>query len=80
MLGIILCLFSPQDPGVEFFEANVRPLFATHCTKCHGEEKQEAELRLDRFGSILRGGEGGAVIVPGDLDASRLILAVSSTI
>ena len=76
MLGMFLCLLPPQDPGIEFFEANVRPLFATHCTKCHGEEKQEAELRLDRFGSILRGGEGGTVIVPGDLDASRLIMAV----
>ncbi|MDE0892324.1 MAG: DUF1549 domain-containing protein, partial [Planctomycetota bacterium] len=76
MFGLLL-LSLGQDPGADFFEAKVRPLFAEHCVTCHGEEKQKAELRLDRYGSILKGGESGAAISPGDTDASLLLLAVS---
>ena len=77
MFGLLLLsLPAAQDPGADFFEAHIRPLFAEHCTSCHGEEKQKAELRLDRYGSIMEGGEGGAVVTPGDVDASPLLVAV----
>ena len=60
MFGLLLLsLPAAQDPGADFFEAHIRPLFAEHCTSCHGEERQKAELRLDRYGSIMEGGEGG---------------------
>ena len=77
MIGfLLLALPAAQDPGADFFEANIRPLFAEHCTKCHGDKKQKAELRLDRYGSIMEGGEGGAVITPGEVDSSKLLIAV----
>ena len=77
MIGfLLLALPAAQDPGADYFEANIRPLFVEHCTKCHGEEKQKAELRLDRYGSIMEGGEGGAVITPGEVDSSKLLIAV----
>lgn len=60
----------------EAFERQVRPLLAEHCYGCHGPEKQEGGLRLDRHGNILRGGESGPAVVPGDADASPLIQAV----
>ena len=53
MLPLLLLLSTTQDPGADFYEAKVRPLFAEHCTKCHGETKQRAELRLDKYGSIM---------------------------
>ncbi|MDF1754201.1 MAG: DUF1592 domain-containing protein [Verrucomicrobiales bacterium] len=31
--------------------------FSEHCTKCHGSEKQEGDLRLDRIGLPQRGDE-----------------------
>src|SRR6188768_1329829 len=33
------------EPGVEFFENKIRPLFAENCYSCHGEEKQKGKLR-----------------------------------
>ena len=32
---------------LDFFETEIRPLLAAHCWKCHGETKQQGELRLD---------------------------------
>lgn len=61
---------------IELFEKAVRPLFVEHCQKCHGAEKQEAGLRLDRRDAALHGGDSGPVIVPGQPDQSRLIVVV----
>ena len=65
--------------GTEFFETRVRPLFVEHCGKCHGERRQRSGLRLDSISAILRGGERGPAIVPGDPDESRLIRAIRYT-
>jgi mono/diheme cytochrome c family protein len=35
------------------FKQTIRPLLVKHCVRCHGEKKQEAELRLDRLGPDL---------------------------
>ncbi|MEN9573093.1 MAG: hypothetical protein RL514_948 [Verrucomicrobiota bacterium] len=66
----------PTGTGLEFFERKVRPLLAEHCYSCHGAEKQKGQLRLDSPGAIRAGGEGGSVVVPGDPEKSRLIIAV----
>lgn len=54
----------------------VKRLLETHCVKCHGPEKQKANLRLDTIRGLLEGGDGGPAVVPGDLDSSLLITAV----
>ncbi len=67
----------PIDPAqVEFFESKVRPILANACQNCHGPEKQKAGLRLDSRAALLRGGDAGPVVKPGDPEASRLIEAV----
>ena len=65
--------------GVDFFEIHVRPLFATRCQKCHGAEKQEMGVRLDRREAFFRGGDDGPVVVPGNPEKSLLIQAVRRT-
>ncbi|HSJ02713.1 MAG TPA: c-type cytochrome domain-containing protein [Verrucomicrobium sp.] len=60
-----------------FYKSKIRPLLETHCIKCHGAEKQKSNLRLDSLKAMLEGGDGGPAVVPGDLESSRLILAVS---
>jgi hypothetical protein len=60
------------------FDRDVKPIFAKHCTSCHGAEKQKSSLRLDVRSGVLAGGEGGKVIVPGKSADSRLIEYVSS--
>lgn len=58
---------------------DIRPLLADRCFACHGpdEAAREAELRLDQRDSVLLDRGGYAVIVPGDPDASELLLRVS---
>jgi hypothetical protein len=61
---------------VEFFEKKVRPVLAEQCYKCHGPEKQKAELRLDSRAAILKGSDNGPVVVPGQPDKSSLIKSI----
>ena len=59
------------------FARDIRPLFEKSCVKCHGTEKQKGDLRLDGKAAALRGGEDGAVILPGKGAESRLVIAVA---
>jgi mono/diheme cytochrome c family protein len=61
---------------LEFFEAQIRPILATHCHECHGPRKQEANLRLDSRGSLLAGGDNGPAARPGDPPHSLLVKAI----
>src|SRR3954464_9320863 len=67
---------TPDRTGIEFFETSIRPLLIENCYSCHGEKKQKGELRLDSKSAAMRGGELGAVILPGKPDESLLIKAV----
>ena len=63
---------------MEFFEKEVRPLLAKHCYSCHSvkSKKLQAGLLVDSRAALLRGGDSGQALVPGDADASILIEAV----
>ncbi|RLT05727.1 MAG: DUF1553 domain-containing protein [Planctomycetota bacterium] len=86
MIGALLCILLAADEPVRvvpptaeqlrFFETNVRPVLVEHCQKCHGSKKQWAGLRLDSREELLRGGDSGAAIVPGEPNKSLLIRAV----
>src|SRR5262245_15364678 len=68
---------SPQQ--ADFFEKRIRPVLVEHCFACHGEKKQEGGLRLDSRERLLKGGDGGPVVVPGKPDESELIEAIRQT-
>src|SRR5262249_37719582 len=63
----------PAAKGVMDFRRDIRPIFEARCLRCHGPEKQKSGLRLDSGAAALKGGDSGAVIVPGKSAASRLI-------
>ena len=65
-----------DEGGGEFFERRIAPLLARHCYECHGPEKQESDLRLDRAGDLLAGGVSGRAVAPGKPNGSLLITAV----
>ncbi len=75
---------SPDDSleftggGIEFFEREVRPILAEHCYSCHSSrsEKLQAGLSVDSRAGLLKGGDSGPSMVPGDARASLLIEAV----
>ena len=55
----------------------VRAILAHNCYKCHGSEKVKGELRLDRKDMVFKGGEHGAVIVPGDALGSEMVKRIT---
>src|SRR6185295_3014369 len=85
-LGAPLCVLlmsqaraaQPDAAGVEFFENKIRPLLVDHCYKCHSAEGEKIKggLLLDTREGLLKGGDTGPAIVPGDLEKSLLIKAV----
>ncbi|HAP07608.1 MAG TPA: hypothetical protein DCR20_07260, partial [Planctomycetaceae bacterium] len=62
----------------DFFEAKIRPIFATQCYKCHSSEapKLKGGLSLEFKETLLNGGDTGPAIVPGSPENSLLIKAV----
>src|SRR5579872_1016978 len=66
--------------GVDFFEKNVRPLFAQRCVVCHAAVEHPAgNLRMDNRDSLLQGGSRGPAIVAGKPEESLIIRAVRQT-
>src|SRR5262245_29152545 len=67
----------PTAEGLEFFEKRVRPLLADNCYQCHSAgKKQRGGLRLDSKTTLLKGGDTGPAVVPGQVDKGLLLKAV----
>ena len=62
----------------QFFESKIRPLFAENCYKCHSKtsEKVKGGLLLDSKEGVLKGGDTGPAIIPGNPGKSLLLQAV----
>ena len=65
---------SAQSPE-ELFETRVRPVLAGSCFECHGRLRRGG-LRLNSRDAMLRGGDTGPAIIPGDPSGSLLIQTV----
>lgn len=65
----------------DFFENKVRPVLADRCYKCHSAqaEKVKGGLLLDTREGLLKGGESGPALVPGDPENSLIIKAIRYT-
>jgi hypothetical protein len=80
-LTIGVAVAGPPADQIEFYENNIRPLFADNCYLCHSEKAQKIKggLRLDSPEALVKGGNSGSAIVPGNPEASLLIKAVRYT-
>ena len=56
--------------------AAVQPILRRVCITCHNPEKHKGELQLHDRTGIEKGGENGAVLVPGKPDESKLLTNV----
>lgn len=84
---LLFCLFATTvphslraaDPGIEFFEKKIRPLFAQHCYKCHSTsaKKLGGGLSLESRSALLKGGDSGPSLEPGKPGESLLLKAVT---
>lgn len=59
------------------YEKDIKPIFDATCIKCHGEKKPKAKLRLDSLAGVMKGGDDGKVIEPGNSAKSMLVLNVA---
>jgi mono/diheme cytochrome c family protein len=77
-LGADLASGGPSAEQLEFVENRIRPIFVNECYECHSNDskKLKGDLRLDSLADMLKGGESGAVLIPGKPDESPLIRAV----
>ncbi len=71
----------PTKAQLDFFENRIRPVLARDCYKCHSTtgEKVKGGLMLDSREAMLKGGDSGPAIVPGDPGKSLLIKAIRYT-
>lgn len=74
LAGLWPAVCAAEQP-VDFLR-DVKPILAQRCFRCHSSLEQESNLRLDNVPAILKGGDGGAIVVRGKSDESRLITAV----
>ena len=77
-IGAIASRAAETAVDSQFFESKIRPVLVESCYKCHSAESERVKggLLLDSREGLLKGGESGAAIVPGDPDKSRLIVAL----
>ena len=65
--------------AIDHFELKIRPLLVQQCGDCHGTDEPESGLTLTTVDGLLKGGESGPVIEPGNPTASRLVQALRYT-
>lgn len=81
LTGILFCLASPhllaapeaiaqiEEPD---FQANILPIFKSHCLRCHNAETSTAGLDLSTRKGALKGSASGRVLVSGSPEESPL--------
>jgi mono/diheme cytochrome c family protein len=71
----------PTAADLAFYEQTVKPILAGACFECHSHEakKFKGGLALDSSAAILKGGDTGPAVLPGDVEKSLLIKAVRYT-
>jgi hypothetical protein len=73
----VTAAISPEQK--EFFENKIRPIFSNSCLECHSAEKGKVKggLNMDSRETVLKGGETGPALEPGNAAKSLLIKAVT---
>jgi mono/diheme cytochrome c family protein len=65
-------------PGADYFENKVRPILVNNCGSCH-QEKSSGGLSITSRAALLKGGDSGPAIAPGDPEKSLMLVAVHQT-
>ena len=65
---------TPGGTATVSYRRDIQPLFDQRCVSCHGGS---AGLWLDRYEHVMAGSSRGAVVTPGDPEASELYRRVA---
>ncbi len=68
----------PTPVQAEYFRTKVRPVLEAACFKCHSHQanKSKGGLVVDSLASLVKGGESGPALVPGEPEKSLLVKAI----
>jgi hypothetical protein len=64
----------PANPA--YYAVHVAPLLARSCLSCHKPEKHKGGLLMDTYAHLMRGGDDGVVVVPGNAKESEILRRV----
>jgi uncharacterized membrane protein len=56
------------------FARDIHPIFVKNCYECHDEKEDKGGLRMDTRELLLKGGDSGPGIIPGDGKKSNLVI------
>jgi Planctomycete cytochrome C len=59
------------------YAKDVKPILEASCFRCHGEDRQKGDLRMDSLEALLKGGEDGKVVEPGQSAKSLILFAAA---
>ncbi|MBU6401489.1 MAG: DUF1549 domain-containing protein [Verrucomicrobia bacterium] len=59
------------------FSRDIQPIFEASCIRCHGRGRHKGGFRLDNRDTLLKGGDDGPAVVPGNSAQSYLVALVS---
>jgi cytochrome b subunit of formate dehydrogenase len=71
---------TPAAPGTGTltWEASIGPLLQTKCSMCHGASLATNGLSFATYAEALKGAQDGPVIIPGNVEGSKLIVIQSA--
>lgn len=71
-------LLAASQEDAQFFETKIRPVLVKQCYQCHSANSKiiQGGLRLDHRAGLLKGGDSGPAVVPGNAAGSVLVSAL----
>ena len=79
---VVLLACSPVRAAAEKttpnYDEHIKPVLHQYCFKCHGDDKQEADLNMQGYASLMRGGGSGKVVEAGRSSQSVLFQAITN--
>ena len=64
--------------GKVSFSGTVQPILQDHCKRCH-DVGGKSTLYLMTYEGVMKGGDMGPIVVPGDPDGSQIVGSVEKT-
>lgn len=64
--------WAPTGNETVSFTKDIAPFMANLCVGCHSGNNPRGGLNLSTFENLMRGGQSGRVVLPGNLEGSRL--------
>ncbi len=73
-LGLSSARAADPEPAIQVdFRSDVWPIIKEKCLECHNPKKRQGSLDMSSLAAMLKGGDSGAALVPGNVEKSLMI-------